>query len=154
MHILHSLLPHRSLLETSSPSLQARVPIPVKIPCFWCAAVTTTYLKINYFNGGEPGNGVGPTVIKMLSDALEQVNTHIATHGDGVVPEGAFDYQALGFSWYSVNVNNHQQTFGVVGQAIDALITFMLNYSSYGMAQFSIYDGDNHVGTGTLGPAF
>ncbi|KAI4130810.1 MAG: hypothetical protein LQ347_003242 [Umbilicaria vellea] len=146
---------HRRDLQPLSPSpLQARVgAIPVKIPCIWCAAASATYLKINYFNGGEPGNGVSPIVIKMLSDALDQIEKHVAQNGDGIIPMGAYDYQARGFSWYSVNANNHQLTWGVVGAAVDALITFMLNYSSYGMAQFSIFDGENHVGTGTLGPS-
>lgn len=90
----------------------------------------------------------------MLSDAVDQIDAHIAKNGDGLIPHGAFDFQARGFSWYAVNMNNHQMTFGVVGAAIDALITFMLNYSSYGKAQFSIFDGENQVGTGTLGLSF
>ncbi|KAA6413775.1 MAG: hypothetical protein FRX48_02136 [Lasallia pustulata] len=129
-------------------------PIPVKIPCIWCAAASAIYLKINYFNGGEPGNGISPSVIKMLSDTIDQLDAHIAKHGDGVIPHGAFDHQAMGFSWYSVNVNNHQQTWGVVAHAVNALLTFMLNYQSFGMAQFLIFDGENQVGTGTLGPSF
>lgn len=90
----------------------------------------------------------------MLSDAVDQIEAHIAKNGDGLIPHGAFDYQARGFSWYAANMNNHQLTWGVMRAAIDALIGFMLNYASYGKAQFSIFDGENHVGSGTLGLSF
>ena len=109
---------------------------------------------INSFNGNEPGNAMSSVVVTMLSDALAYINTEISVRGDGLVPNGVFDYSSLGFQWYSVNSNNHQQTWGVVGEAIEALLTFMVKYSSYGMAHFNIYDGPNQVAAGTLGPNF
>ena len=51
-----------------------------------------------------------------------------------------------------MNANNHQQTWGVLGAALDAVGLFMRqNGGGAGTAIFSIFDGTNMVGTGSIG---
>lgn len=50
-----------------------------------------------------------------------------------------------------VNANNHQLTWGVLGAAIDALGEYMNQaVTGPGESWFSIFDGRNEVGTGTI----
>ena len=46
--------------------------------------------------------------------------------------------------------NNHQQTWGVLGAALEALDDYMRVRGGYGAAQFTILDGQNEVGVGRL----
>lgn len=80
------------------------------------------------------------------------MGNYIALHGDGVIPGGEFQFGGGGFCWYSININNHQQTYGVVMVALRALLDFMGAHHEFGMATFKIYDGNNQVGQGVFGP--
>lgn len=76
----------------------------------------------------------------------------MAEHGDGLLPAGVFDYSGDGgLNVYTVNTNNHQQTYGVLGAAIEGLSHWMIMTGEYGAAHFVIFDGANEVGQGTLG---
>ena len=53
----------------------------------------------------------------------------------------------------TVNANNHQQTWGVLGAAIAALASYMQEgvEAGPGSAYFVIFDGENEVGVGMVG---
>lgn len=55
-----------------------------------------------------------------------------------------------GLALMTWNTNNHQQTYGVVGAAVSALMDFMRERGA-GEASFSIFDGGREVGAGVLG---
>lgn len=94
---------------------------------------------------------LNPLIVNSLTAALAQVRDHISEHGDGVIPEGVYKFADLGFSWYSVNSNNHQQTYSVVKAALTALLGFMYAHGEYGTASFGIFNGANQVGMGAFG---
>lgn len=48
------------------------------------------------------------------------------------------------------NSNNHQTTWGVLRAALLALEDYMQSQDSWGTAEFTIFDGKNEVGKGTL----
>ena len=86
----------------------------------------------------------------MLRDAIVAVNDHIQNHGDGLIEDGTFHFKEYGAGWLSFNADNHQQTWGVVGAAIEALAQYMITHAIYGWATFRIFDGQNQVGHGSL----
>ena len=49
----------------------------------------------------------------------------------------------------SLDANNHQQTYGVVGAAISVLRYYM-ERNGYCVASFDIFDGENQVGAGQI----
>lgn len=76
----------------------------------------------------------------------------IRQFGDQAIAGGTFLW--LGENGYQLrvnNANNHQTTYGVLGAAVAALSDYM---SQHGCATgtFSIHDGLNQVGEGTIGP--
>lgn len=89
-------------------------------------------------------------MLSMLRDAIIVVQDHIRQHGDGLIVGGVFRFADYGFIWTSFNADNHQQTWGVVGAALEAFTQYMREYDTYGVASFRIYDGGNRVGQGTL----
>lgn len=78
---------------------------------------------------------------------------HIAIHGDGLIFDGQFNWAgAAGLMLKTANANNHQQTWGVLAAALEALLEFMRqNQMVAGAAIFSIFDGRNLVGLGSIG---
>ena len=91
-------------------------------------------------------------ILKLLSDAYSKIVLEMAQVGDEVIPEGVFDYSGDGgLNVYTINTNNHQQTYGVLGAAIEGLSHWMITKGEYGAAHFIIFDGENEVGQGTLG---
>ena len=78
--------------------------------------------------------------------------SHIAIHGDGLIADGQFNWAgAAGLVLRTANANNHQQTWGVLGAALDALGAFtQQNQMVAGAAIFSIFDGMNMVGLGSI----
>lgn len=98
------------------------------------------------------GQAVETAVLNMLNTAAGILEASIRQHGDIVIPGGGVKYESLssGISFVTENSNNHQQTYGVLAAAIDALMDYMSrNY--YGSASFHIYDGVNEVGLGKVG---
>lgn len=57
--------------------------------------------------------------------------------------------RCLGAMWAVQNANNHQVTWGVMGAAVQAMLSFMLAYG-FGQAGFRIYDGGVVVGNGIM----
>ena len=83
-----------------------------------------------------------------LSNAVRQQ----LIRGDGVIPGGIFSFSFDGLAWKSVNANNHQQTWGVLGAAINALEDFMVKKKTFGTVAFEIWDGGNQVARAYLAP--
>lgn len=89
----------------------------------------------------------------MLTDAYNAVVRHIVDVGDGLIPGGVWAYAEFGVGIDFWNSNNHQQTWGVVGSAMSAL----LDYTDYmkrtqlpAAITFRVFDGPNEVGFGSL----
>ena len=137
-------------LPSHAQSIHGRMNAPV--PCYWCVPSSTTYLLVQHFVPNLDGHALDPIIINTLRSAWTGVRNYMATHGDGLVPGGEFQFGRSGFGWYSVNVNNHQLTYGVVLTALNALLAFMTYNGRYGMATFWIFDGINLVGRGVFGP--
>ena len=49
------------------------------------------------------------------------------------------------------NANNHQCTWAVLREALWAVGNFMAVRDMWGEAEFSIFDGQNQVGQGSIG---
>lgn len=86
----------------------------------------------------------------MLRDAIIEINSHIRQYGDGPIEGGVFRFTDYGVRWASFNANNHQQTWGVMGIAIEAFTQYVIKHGTYGAVSFEIYDGENQVGQGAL----
>lgn len=96
----------------------------------------------------------GPVVSTMLRTAYSIVMAHIYVgngEGDGVIGNhGNTNWaDAQGLTLLTWNTNNHQTTYGVLAAAIRALWGFM-DGQGFGTVRFTIFDGDNEVGAGTL----
>lgn len=91
-------------------------------------------------------------VLSLLDDAYSTILGHKAIWGDGVVAGGLFQWAGAETLMLRVrNTNNHQLTWGVLGAAIDALAEYMNQaVTGPGESWFSIFDGENEVGTGTI----
>ena len=100
---------------------------------------------------GVRGNAVGNAVKSVLSSSFADVVRAVQHNGDGVIPGGMF-YQlgANNVVLRTMNSNNHQLTYGVLGAAISALDIYMSQYY-YGGASFTINDGMIEVGKGVIG---
>ncbi|MCJ1305346.1 hypothetical protein MMC08_008160, partial [Hypocenomyce scalaris] len=111
-----------------------------------CAPSSRTYLVVTptYLIASS-------SVVQVLTACYSAVASHILQDGDGVIEGGAFSWQGNnGITLSTMNTNNHQNTWGVIGAAIIALQDFMQE-NGYGGATFSIWDGPNMVGRGWLG---
>lgn len=96
------------------------------------------------------GVAVETTVSNVLNAAAGYMEDAIRQYGDIVIPGGGVKYNLItGISFSTSNSNNHQQTYGVLAAAIEALKDYMgQNY--YGKATFYIYDGFSEVGRGKI----
>ena len=66
------------------------------------------------------------------------------------IPRGITGIDERGLALNVVNSNNHQTTWGVLGAALTALEDYMQSMDKWGTAEFTIFDGTNEVGKGTL----
>ena len=94
---------------------------------------------------------VETAVQNILNAAAGYIEESIRQYGDIVIPTGGVEYNSVtGVSFSTTNSNNHQQTYGVLGAAIEALKDYM-SQNYFGKAKFWIFDGVNEVGAGTVG---
>lgn len=119
----------------------------------WCGFGTTIYLVLTFHSKMPEGSTTSPLILSMLRDAIILIDNHLQQHGDGPIEDGTFHFSDYGVSWLSINRNNHQQTWGVLAAAVEALTQYMMTHSTYGSVSFGIYDGRNQVGEGTLNAA-
>ncbi|MCJ1302102.1 hypothetical protein MMC08_004903 [Hypocenomyce scalaris] len=92
----------------------------------------------------------GQAAVSLLNEAYEVVSYHLEMIGDGVLAGGMFTWIDQGLSLQVVNANNHQTTWAVLGEALVALQDFMNVNNDFGAVKFTIFDGGNEVGTGSL----
>lgn len=118
-------------------------------PVIWWAPGTRTYVAIRVIRRMAPA-----AVMVLLHKALVDIQTHIARAGDGLLLNGIYiyDWQTSGADCevYTINSNNHQQTWGVVRAALLAVSDYMLSNNVMGPATFTIYDAGTEVGQGTI----
>lgn len=76
---------------------------------------------------------------------------HMFVDGDHeLVAHGAFTFAgAQGLLFTAANANNHQLTYGVLAEAVEALTSYMRG-AGFGRALFTIFDGANAVGSGRI----
>lgn len=73
--------------------------------------------------------------------------------GDGLIPRGFWTLEEYGLELAFANAGNHQQTWGVVGAALMALVDYFLYRVQMGSVRairFQVWDGRNLVGSGWL----
>lgn len=111
----------------------------------WCARHSRTYVLL------ELGRLVaGDSIPTTISIAHNVIATRIRSLGDGLIDHGRFSMVGLGGvgvdAW---NADNHQLTWGVLGEALTALLDYMRIYGN-GAITFNIFDGAHMVGQGTV----
>lgn len=95
----------------------------------------------------------GDAVPHMLTDAYNTVVRQIADVGDGLIPKGIWSYTGFGVRIVFQNANNHQQTWGVIGAAMSALLDYtyyMKRIETPAAITFGVYDGPHQVGFGSI----
>lgn len=112
----------------------------------WCAPGSSTYVMITWTAPIAAG-----AVNNLLNWAYGSIFTHIHNVGDGLVQSGSYKVIIDGVELCMQNVNNHQQTWGMIGAAISALAGFQ-NTGPLGprAVNFQIYDGRYLVGAGYI----
>lgn len=138
----------RTLVESASTNILSR---GVTNSVLWCAPNSQTYVVITLAQT-FPGMGI----LSILSSAYNHAQEHIEAMGDGVIRALSngqiFQLQGVnGLALSVFNANNHQTTWGVLASAVLALADYMAGQGTYCAAAFTIYDGHNEVGTGSLG---
>ena len=138
----------RTIVDTASADLISR---GITKPVLWCAPNSQTYIILTMAQRIPM-----PGCIGILSKAYKNLLGHIERSGDGVMqalPNGRiFQLQAgRDLNLIAFNSNNHQTTYGVLASAFLALVDYMAGQGTYCAAAFTIYDGKNEVGTGSIG---
>lgn len=126
---------------------------------YWCAPSSRTYVSIRYYGSILPASW--KTIQDRLKGAFDRTQVKIQTGGDRIILGGFFVWgdepDTKGIYIRTLNADNHQQTWGVLGAAISALQDFCLTLDNLGIVprnlEFRIYDGDTQVGTGDLASA-
>ena len=87
-------------------------------------------------------------MLNLLDEAYNNVMGHISFYADSVIADGAFFWVGEnGVSLKTINTNNHQQTWGVLGAALYALGDFMYKLGAEAWeCYFTIIDGNAEVG--------
>ena len=90
---------------------------------------------------------------RILDDASLFVSQMIQRGGDGLIPRGFWNLEEYGLELAFWNASNHQQTWGVIGSALLALLEYFehrVRIGSVRAIRFQVWDGRNQVGTGWL----
>lgn len=112
----------------------------------YCQAQTNTFIVVSL-------TAANAAVSSFLTDCLINVQTIINNGNIGLIPSAGW-YGPLGRNGLSMRVwseHDYQTTFGVLHSAIQALIGWMSNNDhTFGTGSFTIWDGDNQVGHGSI----
>ena len=88
----------------------------------------------------------------MLDRAISDIRNHINIHQDGEIGDNGF--RRLGGDALTLtanDANNHHLTWGVLGAALEAVKNYMSQSDNrFGMVYFSIFDGENQTGHGSI----
>lgn len=112
----------------------------------WCAKDSRTHVVINIARLIP-----AEEVFKMLDGVYYLCLNMIRHYGDQPIAGGSFLW--VGNNQFELrvrNANNHQTTYGVLGAAMLAVKDYMGRFGYY-TGTFTIFDGINHVGDGTIG---
>ena len=113
----------------------------------WCCPGTETYITFAVTHRVDP-----EPLWHILHDAYNHLLGYVLAYGDAVMDGGMFVWPAPDHMILRIwNANNHQTTWGVMASAIFALADWMHTEGIFGGGTFNIYDGQNQVGTGTIG---
>lgn len=130
-------------LDGPPHSLQGRKPYDGTT---YCQAQTNTFIVVVAFNGANPA------VSSFLNTCLNAVQSTIAGGNIGLIPSDG--WRQLGRNGLSMTVwsdENFQTTYGVLHSALEAVIGWMSsNENMFGTASFTIWDGPNRVGWGSI----
>lgn len=116
-------------------------------PIIWCAPNSETYVVLVTLEGPPPD-----AVNLILISGRNSLRRQILTQGDGPILNGRYVWgrrDNTGVLFRAWNANNHQLTYGVVCEALNALLDYMGQHG-YSAARFDIYDGQNEVGEGMV----
>ncbi|KAA6412510.1 MAG: hypothetical protein FRX48_03501 [Lasallia pustulata] len=131
-----------------SPPRAHHCPRALPSPLVVAVPDTKTYLLILLQTRMPVG-----AILQFLNDAYNVLTSHIRAAGDGVIAAGRWDLEVNGIGLSTVNTNNHQQTYGVLGAAVEGLSRFFYENQERGAGvYFYIFDGGVEVGQGSLGP--
>ena len=113
----------------------------------YCQAQTNTFVVLVSFHAANAA------VSSFLNTCLDFVQTSINNGHTGLIPSQGW-YGPLGRNAMSMAVwseDDYQTTYGVLHSAILALIGMMSSDGhTFGTASFTIWDGDNQVGHGSI----
>lgn len=116
---------------------------------FWCAPGSRTYVTLTLVQSLDR-NEVWPLIV----DAFTRTQARIRASGDDLVPSnngaGVWQLTRNGIVLSIANANNHQTTWGVLGAALLAIGDYMNEHQWFGSVIFSIFDGSNQVGQGSI----
>lgn len=94
----------------------------------------------------------GPLVQKLITSAMaECTSTLKMLNADGPIFGGVFSDFVDGVALWVRNSNNHQLTWGVLGNALAAVGEFFEEGCGWGAVQSAIWDGGNEVAQGNIG---
>ncbi|CAD6579405.1 MAG: hypothetical protein ASARMPREDX12_009157 [Alectoria sarmentosa] len=112
----------------------------------YCQAQTNTFVVVAF-------NAANAAVSSFLTSCLIAVQMAINNGNTGLIPSDGW-YGPLGRNGMSMTVwseDNYQTTYGVLHSTIEALIGLMSsNDNTFGTGSFTIWDGDNQVGHGSI----
>ena len=135
--------------RSPSPSFSLLPPRHSTGSIIWCAPNSCTYILLS--STFSVTSIVSSSIQSLLETLSDYIETHIAQAGDGVLTTGEIEFYAdNGVEFHSWNTNNHQQTYGVLGAAVEALRDFMGERGIVG-ASWWVYDAGTEVGAGTIG---
>lgn len=113
----------------------------------YCQAQTNTFVVVVSFNAANAA------VSSFLNTCLNAVQATINNGNTGLIPSDGW-YGPLGPNGLSMTVwseDNYQTTYGVLHSTLQALIGWMSsNDNIFGTGSFTIWDGDNQVGHGSV----
>lgn len=113
----------------------------------YCQAQTNTFIVVVSFNAANAA------VSSFLNTCLNAVQATINNGNTGLIPSDGW-YGPLGPDGLSMTVwseDNYQATYGVLHSALQALVGWMSsNENMFGTVSFTIWDGDNQVGHGSI----
>ena len=93
-----------------------------------------------------------PIVSNLLAAALAEITSNLKQlAADGPISGGIFTQVVDGVAMWVRNSNNHQLTWGVLGNALAALGDFFEEEGGGGAVEFAVWDGGNEVATGRIG---
>ena len=115
---------------------------------FWYAPHTTIHVTLSILTPIA-----GPTVSLLLMETYGAILDRAMQYGENaLIPQGTFNWQGTNgvvFRAWNTNVN-HEMNWSVLSYGLGAVWRY-LTLSGFGTVRFTIYDGANEVGRGTIG---